>query len=392
MKAAGKSVQFEFATATRIVFGPNSVKESVNWAKKNGARAFVITGKSRQRGEKLESILTKAAIEFTTFPVAHEPTTELLREAVTEARNFCPSCVIGFGGGSVIDTGKIVAALLTNSGQLFEYLEVIGNGEKISQRPAPFLAIATTAGTGAEVTKNGVVLSKEHGVKVSMRSPLMLPDCAIVDPLLTHSLSPAVTASTGLDALVQCLEPYVSNKANPMTDAFCQEGLKRAGRSLRKVFDNGHDEKGREDMALTSLFGGLALANAKLGAVHGFAGPLGGHLSAPHGVICAAMLPLVFSKNVELLRQLGDERKEQLKRFDGAAKLLTGQEDAKAQDGVLWIRELCEHLQVPPLAKMGLVEADIDMLAEKASRSSSMKGNPILISKKELADLLRKAM
>ena len=392
MKVAGRTVQFEFATAARIVFGSDSVREAANWARANGSRAFVLIGKTRERVAFFEELLKISSIEFTTFSVGQEPTTTIVKEAIVAARNFCPSCVISLGGGSVIDTGKIVSAMLTNSGELIDYLEVIGGGEKISQRPSPFLAIPTTAGTGAEVTRNGVVLSPDHGVKVSMRSPLMLPACAIIDPTLTHSLPKAVTASTGLDALVQCLEPYVSNKSNPITDAFCKEGLKRAGRSLRRAYDDGDDEEAREDMALTSLFGGLALANSKLGAVHGFAGPLGGYLKAPHGVICAAMLPFVFAKNVELLSQLGEEKKRELNRFDEVAQLLLQDENAQASDGIEWIEELCTHLQVPPLATMGLVEEDIEMLAEKAARSSSMKGNPIPMSEGELATLLRKAM
>ena len=161
----------------------------------------------------------------------------------------------------------------------------------------------TTAGTGAEVTYNAVLGVPDQQVKVSMRSPLMLPRWAIVDPLLTHSMPPELTASTGLDALTQLIEAFVSNKANPLTDGVCREGLQRAGRSLRRAFEDGDDADAREDMSLASLFSGMALANAKLGAVHGFAGPLGGMTTAPHGVICGKLLPYVMQANVRALAE-----------------------------------------------------------------------------------------
>lgn len=210
--------------------------------------------------------------------------------------------VIGLGGGSVLDAGKAIAALVTNLGNVFDYLEVIGKGQPLVNAPLPFIAIPTTAGTGTEVTRNAVLGSPAHGVKVSLRSPMMLPSLAIVDPELTYGLPPEITASSGLDALTQLIEPFVSVKANPMTDAICREGIRHAAKSLRTVYHNGADASAREGMSLASLFGGLALANAALGAVHGFAGPLGGMLNAPHGAICAKLLPLVMEVNIKVLR------------------------------------------------------------------------------------------
>ena len=195
-----------------------------------------------------------------------------------------------------------MAALLTNEGDLSDYLEVVGKGRPLQNPAAPCIAVPTTAGTGAEVTYNAVLGVPDQHVKVSMRSPLMLPRWAIVDPLLTHSMPPELTASTGLDALTQLIEAFVSNKANPLTDGVCREGLQRAGRSLRRAFEDGSDAEAREDMSLASLFSGMALANAKLGAVHGFAGPLGGMTDAPHGVICGKLLPYVMQANVRALQ------------------------------------------------------------------------------------------
>ena len=231
--------------------------------------------------------------------------------------------VIGFGGGSALDAAKAIAAMLANGGELLDYLEIIGRGKPLTKPSAPFIAIPTTAGTGAEVTRNAVLASPEHKVKVSLRSPLMLAKVAVVDPELTYDLPSALTASTGLDALTQLIEPFVCNRANPMTDGLCVEGLRRAARSLRMAFGKGRDQDAREDMAVASLFGGMALSNAGLGAVHGFAGPIGGSFSAPHGAICAALLPHVMAMNLRALRQR-DPHGAALFRYEEAAWWLTG--------------------------------------------------------------------
>jgi alcohol dehydrogenase class IV len=279
---------------------------------------------------------------------------------------------------------------MTNPGEPLDYLEVIGHGQPLIHASAPYIAVPTTAGTGSEVTRNAVLASPQHRVKVSLRSPLMLPRIAVVDPELTHSVPPDVTASTGLDALTQVLEPYVSNQANPMTDAICREGLKRAAASLRRAYEDGQDATAREDMALVSLFGGLALANAKLGAAHGFAGPLGGLFPAPHGVICARLLPHVIEANVNaLLTRMPNS--PVLARYDEIAQILTGKATARATDGVLWVQDLCQSLSVPPLSDFGLREADFPTVVEKAGKASSMKGNPILLQDAELTNILRRA-
>ncbi len=218
----------------------------------------------------------------------------------------------------------------------------------------------------------------------------MLPRLAVVDPVLTHSMPPSVTASTGLDALTQLLEVYVCGQANPLTDGICREGLSRAGRSLLRAYENGNDHNAREDMALASLFSGLGLANAKLGAVHGFAGPLGGMYSAPHGVICARLLPFVIDANVQALRRC-DTASPALAKYDEAARLLTGDGSAKAIDAVTWTRRLCLRLKVPPLEQFGLKPQDFEIIAAKAKKSSSMKGNPVELTDEELLSIIRRA-
>ena len=384
-------MRFEFATATRIIFGPGSLREVAPRAAEIGRHAFVVTGRTIDRAAPLLGQLEKRGIEYVTFNVPGEPTTALAFEGVQQARQADCDSVVGIGGGSVLDTGKVIAALLTNGGDVLDYLEVIGDGQQLTEIPAPFIAIPTTAGTGSEVTRNAVLGSPDHRIKVSMRSPLMLPRLAVVDPELTHSMPPAVTASTGLDAITQLMEPYVSNKANPLTDGICREGLRRAARSIRRAYEDGSNPAAREDMSLASLFGGLALANAKLGAVHGFAGPLGGMFSAPHGAICARLLPYVMEANVQAL-QARAPSSPALARYDEIAQILTGMATARATDGIAWVQDLCAALKVPPLAESGLKEADIPTIVANSEKASSMKGNPITLTGKELAEILRKAM
>jgi len=204
-------------------------------------------------------------------------------------------------------------------------------------------------------------------------------------------MPPEVTASTGLDALTQVMEPYVSNRANPLIDGLCREGMCRAARSLRRAYEQGDDAGAREDMALTSLFGGLALANARLGAVHGFAGPLGGMFPVPHGAVCASLLPHVMAVNVRAL-QARAPQSEPLHRYDEMARILTGDRRATAAGGVAWVQGLCQALRIPSLASYGVTEGNFPLLIEKASRSSSMKGNPIALTSEEMVEILEGAL
>ena len=382
-------MKFEFATADRIIFGNGTVREVAPFAAEIGSRAFVVTGRTGERAGQLLQQLKKRGISCVTFNVPGEPTIAMVKAGVNQAREAKSDSVIAVGGGSVLDTGKAVAAMLTNSGELEDYLEVVGCGKPLTRSPVSNIAIPTTAGTGAEVTSNAVLGLPEHGVKVSLRSPLMLPRLAVVDPELTHSMPPSVTASTGLDALTQLIEAYVSNKANPLTDSICREGVERAGRSLRRAYEDGSDRAAREDMALASLFSGLALANAKLGAVHGIAGPLGGMIPAPHGVICARLLPYVMEKNVQALQERAADSPA-LARYDEIARLLTGTAAARAAEGVAWVQGLCAALNVPPLAEFGLKEQDFPAVAAKSRKSSSMKGNPVTLTDDELIEILKK--
>jgi alcohol dehydrogenase class IV len=384
-------MRFEFATATRIIFGAGTLRDIGPLARESGRRALVVTGRNSRRAEPLLARLHESEVTAVTFPVSAEPDIETIRAGTALAKREQSELVIGFGGGSAIDAAKAIAAMLANDGELLDYLEIVGHGKALTRPSAPLIAIPTTAGTGAEVTRNAVLASPEHRVKVSLRSPLMLPRLALVDPELAYDLPPEITAYTGLDALTQLIEPYVCARANPMTDALCVEGLRRAARSLRRAFANGGDVSAREDLAVASLFGGMALANAGLGAVHGFAGPIGGMFSASHGALCAALLPHVMETNLRALRQR-EPVSEVLRRYDEVARLLTGTPQAKADDGVEWVRALAIDLRIPSLARYGLGPEHTTELVEKSAKASSMKANPIVLTAAELAATLEAAL
>lgn len=379
---------FTFATATTIVFGRGEAARLPDRVSGLGGRVLVCTGATSGRHAQVLDGLGDEA----TFAVPGEPSVESVAEATDVARSVGADVVVAVGGGSVIDLGKAVAALLTNGGDPLDYLEVVGRGLALTARSAPLVAVPTTAGTGAEVTANAVLTatvgtpdatSPAGRVKVSMRSPLMLPALALVDPELTASCPPAVTASSGLDALTQCLEPYVSSLANPLTDGFAAEGLRRAAGGLRRAVQDGSDEQARTDMALCSLLGGLALANAKLGAVHGLAGVIGGLLDAPHGLVCAALLAPVTEANLRALRSRATDDVA-LRRFADVGALLTGRGDAGAEDAVAWIRETVAALEVPGLAEVGLTPELVDQIVDGGQRASSTRGNPVALTAEEL--------
>ncbi|HEY7431167.1 MAG TPA: iron-containing alcohol dehydrogenase [Streptosporangiaceae bacterium] len=379
---------FEFATAGRIVVGAGRAAGLPGLLAGLGSRVLVCTGADPGRHAGL---LAGLELPAAVFAVAAEPTVELARAGVAAAREHGADVVAAIGGGSVIDLGKAVAALLANGGDPLDYLEMIGAGRPLTQPALPCVAVPTTAGTGAEVTANAVLASPAHGVKVSLRSTLMIPRIALVDPELTVSCPPPVTAASGLDALTQCLEPLVSSRASPMTDGLAREGLRRAAAGLRAAYADGGDLAARADMSVCSLLGGAALANAKLGAVHGLAGVIGGTAAVPHGMACAALLAPVVEANVAVLRA-GQPGHPALGRYAEAARLLTGVPTAAIEDGVSWLRETVSLLAVPGLGEFGLRPGDAGPVAAKAAVSSSMQGNPVPLSDDTLRAVVRQAI
>ena len=377
---------FDLALPRRVLFGPGRADELAGLLPTLGQRVLLCTGGAPSRHRHLLGRVDPVAV----VTVPHEPTVDELRAATDEARTAGADVVVAVGGGSVLDLGKAVAVLLGNGTDPLDHLEVVGRGMPVERPAVPYVAVPTTAGTGAEATANAVLRSPEHGIKASIRSPHLLAAVALVDPLLTLACPPAVTASSGLDALTQCLEPYVSPRGNPATDAVAADGLRRGARALRRAYEHGEDREAREAMALCSLFGGIALANAKLGAVHGVAGVVGGMIEAPHGAVCAALLAPVVEANVRALREREPDSPG-LRRYTEVARLLTGRDDATVEHAVDWLRETVAALDVPTLAAVGLQPAQHTEVAEKAARSSSMQGNPVRLSEDELVAVLQAA-
>ena len=381
---------FEFVTSPRIIFGNGSLNRGIHDARQFGNKALVVHGTSAAPMEPLLIALRENDIEFVEFCVDHEPSVDLVQEMVSFSRKNGCDYVLAYGGGSVLDAGKATSAMLTNEGDLLDYLEVVGKNQPLKSPAAPCVAIPTTAGTGAEVTRNAVLAVPEKKVKVSLRSNYLIPRLAIIDPELSYSLPPLITAYTGLDALTQVIEPYVSIKNNPLMDVICRDGITRSARSLLKAYENGTDAGARHDLSLVSLYGGLALTNAGLGAVHGFAAPMGGMYDVHHGAICGILLPEVVKMNIRALKNRASDDSA-LRRYTEIAQLLTGNPNASGDDGAKWLADLVKTLQIPRLSSYGIPREDFYRIAEKALNASSMKANPIVLTMDELIEILEAA-
>ncbi len=381
---------FDFITSQRILFGKGCLSDGLRIAGSMGKRPLLVHATTGAPIETISNELAMDGMPIIPYPVGHEPSVDLIQEMVKFARMEKCDMVIAFGGGSVMDAGKATSAMLTNSGDLLDYLEVVGKNQPLSNPAAPCFAIPTTAGTGAEVTRNAVLAVPEKRVKVSLRSNYLLPKMAIIDPVLTLSVPANVTAFTGLDALTQVIEPYVSIKNNPLIDLMCLDGIKRSAKSLTEAYQNGSNIDARTDLCLTSLFGGLALTNAGLGAVHGFAGPMGGMYEIPHGAVCGILLPHVFRANINALSERQPES-DILARYTDIARLLTGNRNATMEQGADWLAELVGKLNIPGLSTYGIPREEFPLIIEKSIKASSMKANPITLTESELNQILENA-
>jgi alcohol dehydrogenase class IV len=379
---------YSFSTA-QVIFGLGASVGVAAHAARMGRRCLLVTGSRPERCAWLLEELKVMMDDVRQVSLAGEPETGFVRDQTESGRKAGCDVVVAIGGGSVIDAGKALAALIANRGDVYEYLEVVGQGRPLERDPLPMVAVPTTSGTGAEVTANAVLLSPEHGVKVSLRAPSLVPSVAVVDPELTVSLPPRQTCASGMDALTQLMECFVSHAASPLTDPLCRDGMARAGRSLRRAVTCGDDLAARTDMALASLFSGMALANGKLGAVHGFAAPLGGMLGASHGEICATLLPHVMEANINALRA-ADTSHPALDRYAEVGQILAGEREAMA--GVRFTRALCADLGVRGLGELRLDTSRVDEAARKAALASSMKGNPVVLDHDQLVAILLRAL
>lgn len=384
-------MRFEFATAGKIIFGEGTVIEAALAAREYGEKVLLVSGAGKTDASRMTDYLAGNGMDVMLLRVEGEPTVQTILDALEHIRDARIDVVVAFGGGSSVDTAKAVAALAGNPGDPMDYLEVVGKGQALGARGLPVIAVPTTAGTGSEVTRNAVLGVPEKQMKVSLRSPFLLPALAVVDPELCISLPPAVTASTGMDALAQVIEPFVSTRSTPFTDLYCKEGMLRVGRSLLAAFRDGNNLAARVDMSFASLMGGLALANSGLGAVHGFASPLGGMFNAAHGAICARLLAPTIQMNLLALGKRAPDHYA-INKYAEAARLVTGSRKADAPVLIAWLDALCEEMQIPRLSAMGVKASDIPEAVSKAAGASSMKANPIQLTSEELTAILEMAL
>jgi alcohol dehydrogenase class IV len=384
-------VRFDLAVPADIRFGAGRISEVPEALAGLGAsRVLVVTGRTTSRADGIRSALTEASMSSVVFGIATEPSIERVRAAVDLLVEAGCDAVLGFGGGSALDVAKAVAVLATSGTDPLDHLEVIGSGRPIERPGLPCVAVPTTAGTGSEVTRNSVLSGS--GVKASLRSPLMLPKVALVDPDLLVGVPKSTIASSGMDALSQLIEPLLSKRANPFSDALAREGIRRSARSLRRAYQEGMEDPGvREDLALASLFGGMCLANSGLGAVHGLAAAAGARLSAPHGAVCAAVLAAAMDVNVQALRERAPDHPA-LQRATEVAVLITGQPDATAESAIVWLEELTAALSIPGLGSYGLNQEEIAAVVAAAQRASSMRANPIELTDEEVTEIVTRSL
>lgn len=385
----------EFYLPTRIIFGTGTLSQLGKEAKKFGTSIFLVTGRKalRESGtlEKVEKIFAEEGLGYYLYDrVSPEPDLETVDEAVKLCQRNDADLVVGIGGGSAIDVAKAVAGLAkiapdrdkspTGFTTVADYLEEMrpeGENMKTLDAPGlPFLAVPTTAGSGAEVTMNAVIVNKKLKTKRSFRSAYLFAKLAIVDPELTVYLSPQITASSGMDALTHLLEGYLSKKANPFTDTLAIVGIKLVKQMLPEAVRNGHNLDARTTMSQASLFGGMVIANAGLGLIHGLGSFLGSLHHLPHGLACALVLPAVLEYNLES----SPERKEVLEH------ILEG-------EPVEVVRNLMKEINLPErLSDLGLKEKDLEELARQSLTASSTKNNPREVSYEEVLDILKKAL
>ena len=384
-------VRFDLAVPVDIRFGAGRVSEVPEaFARLGASRVLVVTGRTTSRADTLRSELRETGISSIVFGVATEPSIERVRAAVSLVAESGCDAVLGFGGGSALDVAKAVAVLALSGTDPTDHLEVIGAGHPIERPGLPCVAVPTTAGTGSEVTRNSVLSG--GGVKASLRSPLILPKVALVDPELLVGVPKPTIAASGMDALSQLIEPLLSKRANPFSDALARDGIRRSARSLRRGYEEGMEESGvREDLALASLFSGMCLANSGLGAVHGLAAAAGARLSAPHGAVCAAVLAAVMDVNLRALRERAREDPA-LPRMTEVATLLTGLPEATPEDAIAWLQELTTALSIPGLASYGLNQDEIAPMVAAAQEASSMRGNPIELRDEEVTEIITRSL
>jgi len=385
---------FEFYGIGKIIFGRGTVARAGELAAGLGKSPLLIHNSDAAVDRLLKSL---AGLSVTTRRQRGEPTVADVDAAVEQARQCKCDSVIALGGGSAIDAAKATAGLLTSVGSAVDYMEIVGNGRKITRPAAPWMAIPVTGGTGAEATRNAVIGLPAKRFKASIRSELLLPRIALIDPELAVTVGPSITASSGMDALCQLIESYTSTGASPLSDVLVLRGIHLAARNLPRAFQEGNDLDAREAMAMAALLSGMALTSAGLGAVHGLAAPLGANFPAPHGTICAALLPHIIAANIGALRKQSPATgAPALTRYADIGRQFPGLEnaaDAEAIDAcVRFTADLAKEMKIPPLSQFGLSRADVPEMVALARKASSMRFNPVVLSDASLSEALTAAI
>ncbi|MEZ8823235.1 iron-containing alcohol dehydrogenase [Vibrio amylolyticus] len=376
---------FQFMTSTRIIFGEGALQSSLSVLNQFGYSVLLVTGKDQSRSAPLLSYLKSQNMRYQHVSISGEPNITMIEETSVVGRKFKPDMVVSIGGGSVIDMGKALAAIIPNQGSVYDYVEVVGRNVPLKTKPLPFIAIPTTASTGSEVTRNAVLRSGQDKVKVSLRSPEMLADVAIVDPTLTYGTDPYTSGRGAMDVFTHLMEAYVCGDPNPLTDMVCEEGLRKLSGAVIAACRH-DDPSARADLSFAAMLGGMAITNAKLGAAHGLASALGGKLNAPHSVITGQLAPFVMKENIKVAKEHG--RQDVLQRYMRLAQIVTGRTNVHVEDGVLWVRMMLDKLELPKLSEFGVCSTSFEDVAEDALMSNAIKGNPLPLTKERLTYIL----
>ncbi|MEZ8103936.1 MULTISPECIES: iron-containing alcohol dehydrogenase [Vibrio] len=376
---------FQFMTSTRIIFGEGALQSSLSILNQFGYSVLLVTGQDPERSSPIIQYLKNQSMRYQHVAINGEPNITMVEETAVSGRKFQPDMVVAIGGGSVIDMGKALAAVIPNQGDVYDYVEVVGRNVPLKTKPIPLIAIPTTASSGSEVTKNAVLKSGQDRVKVSLRSPDMLADVAIVDPTLTYGTDAYTSGRGAMDAFTHLMEAYVCGDPNPLTDMVCEEGLRRLSPSIIAACKQ-DDHKARADLSFAAMLGGMAITNAKLGAAHGLASALGGKLNAPHSVISGRLAPFVMSENINEAKAAG--RSDILNRYKRIAQIVTGRTNAHIEDSVLWVQMVLDKLALPHLSEFGVCSTSFEQVAQDALQSVAIKGNPLPLNEERLIHIL----
>ncbi|MEZ8194622.1 iron-containing alcohol dehydrogenase [Vibrio cortegadensis] len=376
---------FQFMTSTRIIFGEGALQSSLSILNQFGYSVLLVTGQDPERSSPIIQYLKNQSMRYQHVAINGEPNITMVEETAVSGRKFQPDMVVAIGGGSVIDMGKALAAVIPNQGDVYDYVEVVGRNVPLKTKPIPLIAIPTTASSGSEVTKNAVLKSGQDRVKVSLRSPDMLADVAIVDPTLTYGTNAYTSGRGAMDAFTHLMEAYVCGDPNPLTDMVCEEGLRRLSPSIIAACKQ-DDHKARADLSFAAMLGGMAITNAKLGAAHGLASALGGKLNAPHSVISGRLAPFVMSENINEAKAAG--RSDILNRYKRIAQIVTGRTNAHIEDSVLWVQMVLDKLALPHLSEFGVCSTSFEQVAQDALQSVAIKGNPLPLNEERLIHIL----